>query len=100
MRNCGNSTRNPAIRRRSAFNSQSCLSCSWLAPAGAIGTSLLSMNSVAIDTTVPAGPSNLASRTWCMYSVVSPCRCVRQWSQCRERNTKYPDPSIKTTNRP
>ena len=58
------------------------------------------MNSVAIETTVPAGPSSLASSTWCMYSVVSPCRCVRQWSQCRWLKTRYPEPSIKTMNRP
>ena len=53
-------------------------------PAGALATSWLSMNSLAIEMTVPAGPSTLASSTWCIYSVVSPCRWVRQSSQCRE----------------
>ena len=88
IRNWGNSARNPASRRRTAFNSQSCLIRSELAPAGALVASWLSMNSVAIETTVPAGSSNLASSTWCMYSVVAPCRWVRQSSQCREPNTR------------
>ena len=45
-----------------------------------LGMSLTTLPSV----TVPAAPRTLASSTWCIYSVVSPCRCVRQSSQCRQ----------------
>ena len=54
--------RNPAISRHSGFNSQSCGIRFQLGPGEVAGTSWLSRNSVAIETTVPAGPSDWAAR--------------------------------------